>query len=432
MSALMAANAGKQLPVAGQLTPAANLAPHPALAAVQADFSMANYLSRMGRSFRHLFATNQPTPAPMIGDFSAMESVCHLHSLTLMVVDGDTREIITTIRHGGEGTEPHFILYTPGFGVRVGHYEPLRRFHNPSFQPLSDMPQMNPVVGTEVHFHWIPNNGRLFCDLPAVTLFDSPWVSNPLLPIPREYRASFSSSSPNWVQADKMHGDMLSTTLIRRCLQIFYFRIERQRGNINPQPPRTLVWDHLLAERMFRLQRNASRLGPCCAAGTYSFHHAWRFLTNSTKSYPVVRTSSITAAELLDGYDNILLPYLENMHFVLIHIRVQQRRVRVLDSAKANNYVDRNAVAQHLCTFMCDLQREAQRSVDSWTVDEQPPSLPQQSDIVSCGLFDIGYAAQIFAGHDDCDQLKTEHIHNMRVNLLHMLATVPPSPPHHK
>lgn len=292
-----------------------------------------------------------------------------------------------------------------------------------------------PAIGTESHLRWIPVDGQLPTSDFGEYLSSRDWARDDSLDVPEQYKPAFERGMPGWVHREKVVEGWLEFGIIRRSLQILHTRIQLASSASSSstaaatQLPKTLVVDHHFAERLFRQKNGVQKRGnlPHSPALKYCYQHGWRHFRNSNKTYPTARLEYITEAEVLT-HDNIIFPFIDKSHFILVHVRVKEQRVRQLNS-KLNCFMPtRDACLKHVARFMSDVQQTAGFPASEWVVEAQPVNLPQQLDGSSCGMFVIGYATQIFAHHYECDQIQQSHIRSLRVNVLEMLATDMPGP----
>lgn len=406
-----------------------------------------SYLARMEHTYAEQIAQGW---TPLEGDYIALESICRSLSLNVNVVNASKEQLTAECSYGSTHTPTHHLLWFPGtmvptssgYEMGLGHYVPLK--HNPRANTLAPSRMPRPLLGTETHFTWKPcfdssdSHGSIPSLQSAVTLFNLECMQNCRLPLPDQYIPSFGLGSFGAVQREKMQpGQMLSESLTRRILQIFSNRIDRQRASIHPPPPTTLILDNTFVDKLYRdtrTTRDSTTITPA-AAGVYSFDHGWKHLKATTKSYPrrrllplFERPQSLSELEILQ-HENILLPFVESLHFVLIHIRPHQGTICMMDS-KPSAYMERERLLQHLLTFFQTLESKAYPNTEpikQWQILRPPASLPKQSNGVDCGVFLVAYAGQIMAGHYACDQLKQQHMRSLRINLLNMLVEEPPT-----
>lgn len=407
------------------------------------------YLTGMERSFEEF--SGKPGVQPLHGDEVAMTSLCDIFSVSLKILSADRQELVYSIDKGPASAAPLYMLWFTEREVRLasgqrhteaGHYVPLLHTPRPNALPLSALPQRCSAVGTEVHFAWKTTNGLIPVLPEAAALCTQDWVQNTLPPLPPEHRETFTFRGVDaGVQLDKMLEGMYSMTIIARVLQLFDQKLHRLREHVPANTPRTLVWDALVGDQLFRRQRNGflpprtpddqrtdeERYVQPHDVGVYSYQHAMKQLQRSCTLYPRRRPLSEVTPEWILTHDNILLPFMDCGHFVLLHVCVQQRRVRILDSCTSCGMPSRATVMAHVLHLMQDMSnRHAPNDNRQWREQAAPANIPQQNDIYSCGPFVCMFAAQIYAGSDACTEIGQHNIENIKKNLLWLLVDNPP------
>lgn len=402
---------------------------------------LATYLDTICNSFETVHLNRNANP-PIEGDYPSLANLCHRFQVTVEIISSVLRRIIMTAAFAApDSTDVSYILYDPPANTGVmGHYMPLELRPGQTLRPISTFPRTTTELGTELHIQWIPNTaGRLNVTPAMIELFGQPWVCDRTLPIPTApptHRLAFSVHGS--VQYWLVHHGELEVDVLRLAFQIFSQRLQRNAHALPPNHPRTLALDTRVISRLFEDTRNAVASTPtspaimATAAGVYNFEHAWHYLLESTRTYPHQRPTAMTAAEIL-SHHHILIPKASSRHFILVHINLIDRTVRLLDSLVHTTMPIRARLVQHIPLFMRDLERFAQPTVLRPDFVVLPsPHLPQQNDAESCGMFSIAYAAQIFANHLSCDILTQDHILDLRMILLKMFAEEPPPPIHRR
>lgn len=390
------------------------------------------YCMKMVKSFAQ-FGAEEGTPlGPQMGEFLSLDSICQRHNLNVRVLDANSRQITDTLEYGPAAETPIHLLYEPD---GVGHYLPLKVSQQAAgAAPYRPLPMT--ISGSEVHFEWRCKSNRLFpTHQKADALYNSGWASSGD-GIPDEYKPSFSATSA-WdvVTPVRVHHGWLDTFIVDRCFKVFAEKLHNLASKLPVNAPTTMVWTSSLTHWLYRDARNAFTdtdgvSSPACPANEYSFQQTWSRLMESLTPTSVPQKHQLTPSCVMD-YDNIILPFCSGNHFVLVHIRVKERRVRILNSDKRFITPGLEIMQQHICRLMGDIESRAGIAgapTTAWTLQAAPSHLPQQTDGESCGMFVVGFGAQIVDGSYECSSIKQQHILGLRVMILWMLAQNPPAP----
>lgn len=252
----------------------------------------------------------------------------------------------------------------------------------------------------------------------ATELCTAPWALSSAVPIPSLYAFSYGVNAGN-VDARLLCQGQVNEGIVHQCLAIMQQRLHDIPDNL----PKTLVLEDSFLNQLYRTHRKAHKRAslPECPAGTFSFEHAWKSLTATSKIRP--RRPSPQALQMSEvlGFDNIVIPFYNNHHFMMIHVNIQCNIISMIDSLLQSHTEGRREALQHVASFMSALEMIVNGKSHKWTC-VIPTSQCQQSDGESCGIFCIAYVAQIMSGLNSCAFFRQEHVQNLRANLMEMFV----------